>query len=171
MAMIWLAPAWFFIDRPKTAVAFVFSGFWFGMLPDVDLVLSKYIPGIHHHGVFHTVLAVIVFAAVIGPLLGIVMRKLFGGTDWFSPRAEEKAVPMGVIAVFVAGLAHVFADMLSAPDISTQIEPLWPLVEGPVVAVDVLWYKSFWATTALFLVGLAINGLLWARADGRGAPA
>ncbi|WP_158056655.1 metal-dependent hydrolase [Halorussus halophilus] len=161
MALIWLAPAWYFIDHRKSAAAFVFTGFWFGMLPDVDLVLSNYVETIHHHGIFHTVLVVTILAAVLGPALGWTMRKLFGRTEWFSARAEENAIALGFVGVWVAGLAHLFADMLSAPDVSTPIEPFWPLFHGGLFSVDVLWYKSFWATWALLFVGIALNAGLW----------
>ena len=166
MAMIWLAPAWFFIDRPKTAATFVFAGFWFGMLPDVDLVLSNYVAGIHHHGVVHTILTVTVAALVLGPILGWVLKKALGGTEWFSARAADRAHVMGFIAVWVAGLSHLFADMLSAPDVASPIEPLWPLYNGPIVLVDVFWYSSFWATWALLAAGLVINLVLWYWSDG-----
>lgn len=158
MALIWLAPAWFFIEDRRTAILFVGAGFWFGMLPDVDLVLSSLFPdAIHHHGVVHTVLVALVFAAVIGPALGWTLKRLFGGTSWLSWDAADSATALGVIAVGVTTLSHVFADMLSAPDTSTRIEPLWPLVEGPIVRVDVLYYQSFWATIALFAIGLGLN--------------
>ena len=163
MALIWLAPAWFLIDRPKTAATFVFSGFWFGMVPDVDLVLSNYVATIHHHGIVHTILAVTLLSLVLGPLLGWVLEKALGGTEWFSARAADRAYVTGFVAVWVAGLSHLFADMLSAPDVSTRIEPLWPLYDGPVVLIDVLWYQSFWATWALLIAGLALNAAFWYR--------
>ncbi len=166
MALIWLSPSWLFIDQQRTALTFIAVGFWFGMLPDVDLVLSA-LPGIHHHGVFHTVLFATVAAVTVGPLLGWAMKRVFGGTEWFSARAEARAYHLGVIAVWVTGLAHVFADMLSAPDTSTRIEPLWPLVEGPIVYMDVLYYKSFWATIGLFVGGLAANVVFWYLSHGR----
>jgi hypothetical protein len=167
MALIWLAPSWLFIRDERTALTVIAVGFWFGMLPDIDLVLSR-ITGIHHHGVFHTVLFAGVAAVTVGPLLGLAMRRVFGGTDWFSDRAVERAVPLGVVIVFVTSVAHVFADMLSAPDASTRIEPLWPLVKGPVVYMDVLYYKSFWATIALFAGGLAANAVFWYLGRDRG---
>ena len=161
MALIWLAPAWIFIDDRKTAAVFVFAGFWFGMLPDVDLYLSNWFAGIHHHGVFHTILVVTILAAVLGPILGWVLKSAGSDDDWFSDRAEANAITLGFIAVWVAGLSHLFADMLSAPDVATRIEPFWPLYNGSVVLLDVLWYTSFWATWALFIAGLALNGALW----------
>lgn len=169
MALVWLAPAWYFIDHRKTAALFIAGGFWFGMLPDVDLVLSNRFAGIHHHGVFHTVLVVTILAVVLGPLLGLVFKRIGADSEWFSARARERSAVLGFIAVWVAGLSHLFADMLSAPDVSTPIEPLWPLVDGRILAIDVLWYKSFWATWALFGLGLAANVAAWYWTDGRGA--
>jgi len=160
MALIWLAPAWYFIDRRDTAAVYVATSFWFGMLPDVDLYLSN-LQGIHHHGIYHTVLAVTVMAMVFGPLLGWAFTKIDGRTDWFSDRGARNAYELGVIAVWVTGLAHLFADMLSAPDVSTRIEPLWPVVKGPVVLMDVLWYQSWWATWGLFVLGVAANAVAW----------
>jgi inner membrane protein len=158
MALIFLAPAWYFIDNWRTAVVFVATGFWFGPVPDVDTYLSNWFPNlIHHHGVVHTLPAVVLMTAILGPILGWVLKRVFGSTKWFSREATNRATQMGVIAVGAATLSHLFADILSAPDISTHIEPLWPLVKGPVVYVDVLYYNSIWATWGLFVLGLAAN--------------
>ena len=169
MALLWLAPVWYFVDHRRTAALIVGGGFWFGMLPDIDLPLSAWVDGIHHHGVVHTVLAVTVLAAVLGPLVGLAFTRIGERTDstWFAARAQERATVIGVITVFVTGVAHVFADMLSAPDVSTRIEPLWPVVKGPVVMMDVLWYQSWWATWGLFVLGVTVNGLAWQLTDGR----
>jgi inner membrane protein len=158
MALIWLAPAWFFVDSQRTAAVFVGVSFWFGMLPDIDLYLSNWFPqSIHHHGVVHTVLAVAVFAAVLGPILGWLLERLLGGSDWFSNRAADNAVELGVIAIGVAGLSHLFADMLSAPDVAQAIEPLWPVYSNSIVLVDLFYYTSVWATWGLLILGLALN--------------
>ncbi|WP_277542304.1 metal-dependent hydrolase [Haloarcula laminariae] len=172
MALLWLAPVWYFIGHRRTAALVIGGGFWFGMLPDIDLPLSAWVDGIHHHGVVHTVLAVAIFAAVIGPLLGLVFARIGTRTDskWFYAPARERATAIGVLTVLVTGLAHLFADILSAPDVSTRIEPLWPVVEGPIVMVDVLWYQSWWATWGLFVLGVAVNGLAWYLTDGRDEP-
>lgn len=172
MALIWLSPAWYFVDRRDTAAVFVAGSFPFGLLPDVDLYLSR-LSGIHHHGVVHTVLAVTLMALVVGPLLGRVFTTVAAGTDWFSDRGARSAYEMGVIGVWVAGLAHLFADMLSAPDVSTPIEPFWPLFHGGLFSVDVLWYQSWWATWGLLVLGVAVNvaAWYWKGEDGRSADA
>lgn len=162
MALIWLAPAWLLLDREKTAALFVGGGVWFGMLPDVDLVLSNIEPlGVKHHGIFHTVLVVTILAAIIGPIVGTILKKALGGTDWFSKQAADNAVRFGFLMVFVAGVAHVFADMLSAPDIADSVEPLWPIYQQSF-GIDVIWYNDPVANWALFLGGLALNVALWA---------
>jgi len=161
MALLWLAPVWYFVDHRKTAVLAVLGGFWFGMLPDVDLVLANRLSGVHHHGVVHTVLAVTAFAAVLGPLVGVAFARIGRATGWFDERARAHATAVGVIVVWVTGVSHLFADVLSAPDASTRIEPLWPLVKGPVVMLDVLWYQSFWATWGLFVLGVGANLVAW----------
>ncbi len=168
MALLWLAPVWYFVDHRRTAALIVAGGFWFGMLPDVDLLLSAWVPGIHHHGVLHTVLAATVFAVVLGPLVGLVFTRIGERTDatWFATQAQERAMGIGVITVFVTAVAHVFADMLSAPDVSTRIEPLWPVVKGPVVIMDVLWYQSWWATWGLAVLGVTVNAAAWYLTDG-----
>lgn len=161
MALIWLAPGWLVFDESRTAATFVATSVWFGLLPDVDLYVSQVVPGVHHHGVFHTVVAVTLFAVVLGPLLGWILRDLLGGSKWFSWEATDRALAIGFIGVWVAGLSHLFADMLSAPDISQPIEPLWPLYDSSVVLVDVLYFSSFWATWGLLIVGLVVNVALW----------
>jgi F0F1-type ATP synthase assembly protein I len=163
MALIWLAPAWFFIDRPKTGLTFVGTGFWFGMVPDMDLVLKGILPTVKHHGVTHTVLFVTVFAAVLGPILGWILDRTLGGTEWFSEAASRVSLKIGFIAVWVVGLAHLFADILSAPDIAEAIEPFWPLYQQSL-GIDIVWYNNPWFNWGLLLVGLLVNVGLWYRA-------
>lgn len=169
MALIWLVPAWHFFDHRRTAALFVAGGFWFGMLPDIDLVLSGWFGGIHHHGMFHTVLFVTIAAAIIGPLVGLVFKRIGEHSEWFSLGAQEHAYRIGVIAVWISGLSHLFADMLSAPDVSTPIEPLWPLVDESLVIVDVFWYTAWRATWGLFILGVAVNAVAWYWAGSRDA--
>jgi hypothetical protein len=170
MALLWLAPVWYFVDQRKTAALVVAGGFWFGMLPDIDLRLSEWVEGIHHHGVIHTILVVTILAVIIGPIVGVAFRRIGERTGWFSAQAQERATAIGFLAVWIPSLSHLFADMLSAPDVSTQIEPLWPIVTGPVVAVDVLWYQSWWATWGLFILGVTANVLAWYRTSDRRQP-
>ncbi|SDF81798.1 LexA-binding, inner membrane-associated putative hydrolase [Halorubrum xinjiangense] len=156
MALLWLAPAWFLLDHRKTAATFVASGVLFGMLPDVDLVLEGLIPTVKHHGVFHTVLAVTIFAAVLGPLVGKAVEAVAGDTEWLSPEAAARSLRFGFLAVWVPGLAHVFADMLSAPDIADSIEPIWPLYGGSI-GVDLVWYNNPVVNWGLLVAGVLVN--------------
>ena len=114
------------------------------MIPDFDLWLVAVFPNaIHHHGVTHTVLFVLGTSAVGAALL----------TGAFSDRIDEwiatervdpgQVFSLAFLALLAGGLSHVFADMLSAPDISTPIEPLWPLVDGSW-GIDVVWYDAWW---------------------------
>lgn len=161
MALIWLAPSWLVFDHPKTAVTVIVASFWFGMLPDIDLVLSNYIQTVNHHGLFHTVVVVTLLAAVLGPALGWMLKELCGDSEWFSPEATNNAGTIGFLGVWIAGLSHLFADMLSAPDIAPPIEPFWPLFNASVVQIDVFRVSSFWATWGLLTVGVVVNAGLW----------
>jgi len=156
MALIWLAPAWFFIDREKTAVTFVAVGFWFGAVPDIDLYLQQVFETVKHHGVLHTVLAVSLIALFVGPLVGWLLKRAIGGSDWFSSKAEDRAASFGFLMVWIAGLSHIFADILSAPDIAEAIEPLWPLYQQSV-GIDLVWYDNPMFNWGLFVVGIGLN--------------
>lgn len=167
MALVWLAPFWFVLDRPKTAVAFVGIGFWFGLLPDTDLYLREVFPTIHHHGVVHTVLAVTLIAAVVGPLLGWALERWSG--KWFSPAFERHATLFGFAMVWVPGLSHIFADMLSAPDISQAVEPFWPLYQQSI-GIDLVWYDNPWFNWGLLVVGVTLHVALYATRNSTTAP-
>lgn len=156
MALLWLSPAWVVLDRPKTAGTFVLSGVLFGMLPDVDLGISQVVSLVKHHGVFHTVVVVTALAAVIGPLLGSVLERVVGESEWFALRPDETAARFGFLAVWIAGLAHVFADVLSAPDVAEAIEPFWPLYRQSL-GIDVVWYDNPWFNRGLFVTGVIVN--------------
>ncbi|MFC6939522.1 metal-dependent hydrolase [Salinirubellus sp. GCM10025818] len=156
MALLWLVPAWFILDRPKTAATFVLSGFLFGMLPDVDLFLRGVFPTIKHHGIFHTVLVVTILAAVIGPIVGWILEEALSGSDWLSPQAEGNIYGFGFLAVWIPGLAHVFADMLSAPDIAEAVEPFWPIYQQSL-GIDIVWYNNPWFNWGLFVAGILLN--------------
>lgn len=161
MALLWLAPSWYVFDRPKVALIFVAASFWFGMLPDVDLVLSDFSVSITHHGVFHTVAMVTLLAVILGPLVGLVIEAIVDRVTETSLETTASAVLIGVAGVWIAGISHLFGDVLSAPDLAQPIEPLWPFVEGPIVIVDVVWYSAWWVNWGLFLAGIAVNAVLW----------
>lgn len=167
MALIWLSVGWFLYGK-RAALGFVALGVPFGLLPDSDLWLKKVLPTVHHHGITHTILFVSIAAVVIGAILG----------KWVVPWLEDNYVPASEIdnrytyaigAVWVASLSHLFADMLSAPDIAQPIEPLWPLYQQSI-GVDVLYYTSPLANWGLFLGGLVLTAVLWWWDDEKAQP-
>lgn len=160
MALIWLAAAWFVFDRTSTAATFVLVGAIFGMLPDIDLYLSEWFAGIQHHGVVHTVLFVTVFALVAGPIIGIALERWLGDSRWFTPDTTTAAAVVGFAMVWVPGISHLFADILSAPDISQAIEPFWPVYRQSL-GIDVVWYNNPWFNRGLLLTGLLLNFALY----------
>jgi membrane-bound metal-dependent hydrolase YbcI (DUF457 family) len=156
MALLWLAPAWLAFDRSKTAATFVLTGLPFGMGPDLDLVFSRLFRTIQHHGIFHTILAVTVFAAIVGPVVGTLLKGVAGGRDWGSFETTREGYRFGFLAVWIAGLSHVFADMLSAPDIAQAVEPFWPLYSESL-GVDLVWYNAAWVNWGLIIAGILVN--------------
>jgi len=56
-------------------------------------------------------------------------------------------------------VSHLVADMLSAPDISTPIEPFWPFFDK-LWSVDLVWYNAMWINfgflSAMIVVHLAL---------------
>ncbi|PSP82483.1 hypothetical protein BRC83_09290 [Halobacteriales archaeon QS_1_68_17] len=59
-------------------------------------------------------------------------------------------------AFLLGGLSHLFADMLSAPDIAQPIEPFWPFLTKPW-SVDLLWYNSPWWNAGLLAVAVLLH--------------
>jgi MFS family permease len=156
MALLWLAPAWLVFEHAKTAATFVLTGLPFGMGPDLDLVFSRLFRTIRHHGIFHTVLAVTVFATIVGPVVGILLNKVLGGSDWFPVEDTRDSYRFGFFAVWIAGLSHIFADMLSAPDIAQAVEPFWPLYFESI-SFDLVWYNAAWFNWGLLAAGIFVN--------------
>lgn len=144
-------PAWWFWND-RASVAFIALAVVASLLPDIDLWLVELFPDeIHHHGVTHTVLFVTV-ASVVG---AAVVAGLF--TGWIDEWIDSERFDRSHLFVFsfwglLAGsLSHVFADMLSAPDISTPIEPLWPVVDGSW-GIDLVWYNAGWINVGFLTV-------------------
>jgi hypothetical protein len=163
MGLIWLTVVGWLAYDGRTALGFVALGIPFSLLPDLDLWLSQAFAEVKHHGAVHTVLFVTVAAVVIGAILGkwvvpwLQKRYLSG-----SGVGNRYAYAIG--AVWVGGLAHLSADILSAPDIADSIEPFWPVYQQSL-GIDVLWYNSPLANWGLFLTGLALTAVLWWQMD------
>ncbi|PSP76884.1 metal-dependent hydrolase [Halobacteriales archaeon QS_1_68_20] len=159
--LLWASPIWLVFDG-RTAVAFVGVVLATAMLPDVDLVLRHVVPGLQHHEVTHTVLFVVVVGVVAGRLVSPVVTPTLRRW-WFE---TEESVPTGprvrrfvTGGLVLGGLSHVFADMLSAPDISEPVEPMWPFFDKPI-SVDVIYYTSPWWNGGLLVVALALHLVL-----------
>ena len=142
MALLWALPAWYLWDGRVSLlfVAFVLST---AMLPDVDLVLQTVLP-VQHHGITHTVLFVTTVALVAGAIVEFGLKSWLQRI-WLDNHSTTLAT--GTLFVFIVsglllgGFSHLFADMLSAPDIAPPIEPFWPFFDKPW-SVDIAWYKS-----------------------------
>ncbi|WP_336330991.1 metal-dependent hydrolase [Haloarcula sp. CGMCC 1.2071] len=147
--LLFALPAWLrWNDR--RSVGFVILAVVASLVPDIDLWLVAAFPNqVHHHGVTHTVLFV-TSASVVGAAIvaGVFTDQL---DEWVgTERLDRRQVFLSsFLAFFAGGLSHVFADMLSAPDISTPIEPLWPLVDGSW-GIDLVWYNNWWINFGFF---------------------
>ena len=135
------------------------------MLPDVDLLLSKWFPSqVHHHGVTHTVLFVVSVSVVVAALV----VALFGDRiDRWTRGERFDRTSLFVFtgaALTLGGFSHLFADMLSAPDISTPIEPFWPFFQKPW-SVDLVWYNSVWINFAFLAVMVVVHVAVWMAID------
>jgi len=171
MTLLWLAPAWLAVDQTKPAATFVLAGLPFGLGPDLDLVFSRLFETIRHHGIFHTVLAVTVLASVVGPVVGTLLERVAGGSDWFPVEDTRDSYQFGFLAVWIAGLSHIFADMLSAPDVAQAVEPFWPL-SFESISVDLVWYNAAWFNWGLLVAGIFVNvGLFVYKSDRSRLPA
>lgn len=158
MGLLWAIPAWFLWDG-RVSLAFVAFTVSSTLLPDVDYYLAQWMQGVHHHGVMHTVL----FVAIVAVIAGWVGTILFDRVvkRWWA-RAEEGWLSEREVYAFVAGglllggLAHLFADLLSAPDGSQRLEPFWPFLDKPI-SVDVIYYADPKWNVGLLAAAVAIH--------------
>jgi len=160
MALLWLAPAWLAFEHSKTAATFVIAGLPFGLGPDLDLIFSQIFQTIRHHGIFHTILAVTVLATIVGPGVGRLVHRVAGDADWISFETRRDSYRFGFLAVWIAGCSHIFADMLSAPDIAQAVEPFWPLYFESI-SFDLVWYNASWFNWGLLIAGIVVNTALY----------
>jgi inner membrane protein len=164
MALVWLGVVWFVVSNRRTAAVFVLIGLPFGLFPDIDLYLRRIFPTLHHHGVVHTVLAVSVVGIVAGTILARTLVPWLADRGYVPLDALDSADALTIGVALLGGYSHLFADILSAPDISQPIEPFWPLYMQPV-SIDVFYYTGFWATWGLLGLGLLVQGVLSAAAE------
>lgn len=161
MGLLWVAPAWFFWSDRVSIVFIAFTAIA-ALFPDIDLWVSALFPGlVHHHGVFHTVLFVTISSPVIGALIAATLTRPIDrwvGSEKFDFRGLFVFSTTGLL---LGGLSHLFADMFSAPDIASPIEPFWPFFQKPWT-VDLIWYNSPWWNAGLLIAaGLLHLGLAY----------
>lgn len=163
MALLVASLTWFAFDR-RRALTFVLLAVPFGLLPDVDLYLRRWFPTIHHHGITHTLVFVIGTAAVAGLAVGRPVLSRLADRGWLG--GVSRPATFATLAFITGGSSHLFADILSAPDLSQPIEPLWP-VYRQVVALDVIYYNSTAWNVGLLLAGAvaAFGPWVWRWAD------
>jgi len=157
--LLFLVPAWFLWSR-RVSITFVALGLLTSLLPDVDLWLTKLFPAqFHHHGVTHTIVFVVGASLAASALAAAVL------TDpvdrWLSwDRFDAGSMfAFSFLAFVLGGLSHVFADVLSAPDISTPIEPFWPLYEQPL-GIDLIYYDDPLWNSVFLAVMLVVHAAI-----------
>lgn len=154
--LLFALPAWYLWDD-RASVGFIALAVVGSLLPDTDLWLSELFPAeVHHHGVTHTVLFV-TFVSLVG---GAVLAGLFGSRidEWIgSERFDRSSLFVFSFFGFLAGgLSHLVADTLSAPDISTPLEPFWPFFEAPWT-LDLVWYNAAWINVGFLSVMVMLH--------------
>ena len=162
--LLFALPAWH-LWRRRVCVGFLGLVLVASLFPDVDRYLEVVFPAqVHHHGVTHTVVFV-VLASVVGAaiLTALSRRTREGGLGW-TRFTDERTFGFSFLAFLVGGVSHLFADTLSAPDISTPIEPFWPFFDAPW-SLDVIYYDDpLW--NGGFLLVMLLAHLLVAFATG-----
>ena len=159
MALLFAAQAWL-IWGQRGALGFTGFALATAMLPDTDLVLRHVLP-ITHHGITHTLL----FVSLMSVLVGAGAAKWL--TDWFNATrlirstaiSDETVLVFATAGLVLGGTSHIFADLLSAPDIAAPLEPFWPLYAKPVI-IDVIYYNSPVWNFGLLAVAIALHVLL-----------
>lgn len=154
--LLFALPAWYLLDD-RASVGFVALALVGALLPDVDLWLELWFPAsVHHHGVTHTVLFAIGASLVGGAVVARSLRRWVEGLIGGERLDRWRLFAVAAVAVLTGTLSHVFADVLSAPDISTPIEPFWPLLAMPWT-VDLVWYDAVWINYGFFAVMVAVH--------------
>lgn len=159
MALLFAAPAWFVWGR-RGALGFVAFAAVTAMLPDADLVLRHFLP-VTHHGVTHTFLFVGVVSVVAGALAARLLTDRINHSRWVRSDSVTREVVFwfATAGLFTGGVSHIFADVLSAPDIAAPLSPFWPVYDQPVI-VDVIYYNSPVWNFGLLAVAVAVHVLL-----------
>ncbi|AEH37035.1 metal-dependent hydrolase [Halopiger xanaduensis] len=159
MALVFAAPAWMIWGR-RAALGFTAFTLVTAMLPDADLVLQHVLP-ISHHGITHTLVFVALGGAVGGAVASTYLTARLNAHRWIrSTEIESETVFVFATAgLIVGGVSHLFADILSAPDIAAPLTPFWPIYSEPVI-VDVIYYNSPVWNYGLLAVAVGLHLLL-----------
>ena len=159
MALLFAAPAWFVWGR-RGATGFTAFALTTAMVPDVDLFLRAVLP-VTHHGITHTLLFVAVVSVLTGWVAARWLTELFNRHRWIASTniSQETVFVFATAGFLTGGTSHIFADLLSAPDIAAPLTPFWPLYSEPVI-VDLIYYDSVWWNFGLLAVALAVHGVL-----------
>lgn len=160
MALVFAAPAWAVWGR-RAALGFTAFTLVTAMLPDTDLVLRRVLP-ITHHGITHTLLFVVLGGVLGGAIASRWLTPRLNAHRWIrSTEIESETVFVFAAAgLIVGGVSHLFADILSAPDIAAPLEPFWPIYAEPIV-VDVIYYDSAIWNYGLFAVAAGLHLVLY----------
>lgn len=159
MALLFAAPAWLVWGK-RGALGFTGFALLTAMLPDTDLVLQQVLP-IDHHGVTHTLLFVLLMSVLVGAAVAKWLTSWFAATRWIRSTeiTTETVFVFATAGLALGGISHLFADLLSAPDIAAPLEPFWPLYSEPVI-VDVIYYGSPIWNIGLFAVAVGLHLML-----------
>lgn len=160
MALLFAAPAWVVWGRRG---ALAFSGFALvtAMLPDTDLVIKTFLP-ISHHGITHTLLFVAVVSVLSGAVAARLLTERFNANRWVRSThiSRETVFVFATAGLLTGGISHLFADVLSAPDVAAPLSPFWPVYREPVI-VDVIYYDSPLWNFGLLAVAVALHFVLF----------
>jgi membrane-bound metal-dependent hydrolase YbcI (DUF457 family) len=151
MALLFAAPAWLAFSRGKTSLAFVALAASTGMFPDVDLLLMRYF-FVEHHGLTHGFFFLVPAALVLG---GVVAGAYLLVRDGTRP-GPATVYAFAVAALFTGMLAHLFADVLTSPDIAPPVKPLWPVLKARLV-LDAAFVKSNLWNIGTLALGIVVQ--------------
>jgi membrane-bound metal-dependent hydrolase YbcI (DUF457 family) len=157
IALLFAVPAWFVWGR-RGSLTFVGFTLVTAMLPDVDLFLRYLLPTIQHHGVTHTLF----FASCASVVGGAAVAKCLTDEPNAHAWVHIESISRETVFVFaggaflLGGTAHVFGDLLSAPDVAAPLEPLWPFYRETIV-IDAIYYDSPIWNFGLLAVAIALH--------------
>ena len=157
MALLFAAPAWFAFSRARTSLAFTALAASTGMLPDVDLLLMRYF-FIEHHGLTHSFVFLVPTALVLGGVVAAPYLAVRDGTNG----SRASVYGFAALALFTGMVAHLFADVLTSPDIAPPVKPLWPALKARLV-LDAAFVKSNLWNLGTLALGIVVQASLAVR--------